>query len=99
VGKEWHFIYEFRVVDQLVGWSGESLIYDLFSLAKAVEAKAGGKHKPPKTIPYLQLLGLRSVSVADDAAAGELCAPYSESGFFLAPMITGFANVRTLSYQ
>lgn len=99
-GKEWRHAYEFRAStpeEELLGYGGRQLVLDLLALAGAVEKKAGGSHRPPKNIPYLQLLGLRTVVVGDDALAGELCAPYSESRIFLAPMITGFANIWTLS--
>ena len=99
-GGEWRHAYKFHAStpkEELLGYGGQPLVLDLLALADAVQKKAGGKHRPPKTIPYLQLLGLRTVVVGDDALAGELCAPYSESRIFLAPMITGFANIWTLS--
>lgn len=97
VGDAWHYCYKFSVGEQLVGYSGNQLVFDLLALAAAVRDRAGGTHKPPQIIPYLQFIGLRTVAIADDALAGELCEPYSESGLFLAPMITGFANVKTYS--
>ena len=92
VGEKYQFAYRFLVGDDIIAWSGETLIHDLFSVAKAVEKKAGGaKCEIPKVLPHLRMIGLRSVAVSDEAKCAELCPPFSESGFFLAPIIVGFA--------
>ena len=85
--------YGFYAGEDLIAWSGDGLMVDLFAAIQLVTAKVPGRHYPPHIIPYLHLIGLRSVAINDDSRLGELCEPYSESGFFLAPMIVGNAFI------
>lgn len=93
VGGKDEYHYQFMVGESLIAWSGNALEQDLWKIAKQVQEKIGGRGLPPMTIPYLHLAGIRTMAVADDSMRAELCAPHCDSGFFLAPMISGFAHV------
>lgn len=92
VGGKDEYHYQFVAGDNFLAWSGVGLGSDLWKIANQLQTKFGGRHTPPKTIPYLQLIGMRTVAVSDESVRAELCAPHCDSGFFLAPMISGFAH-------
>jgi superfamily I DNA/RNA helicase len=53
------------------------------------------KWPPPKHLPHIRSLGLRSIVLrADDAAVDQLHEPWRTSGFLLAPMILGVCMTR-----
>ena len=59
---------------------------DLFYIAKQMR-----RRYPPRGIPGLRTLGLRTVAVSpDDPVCSALHPPWSESGFLLAPLLLGY---------
>lgn len=63
-----------------------TLNYDMFEIARRI-----GKHKPPWKLYKPYSMGIRTLAVSsDDPARTALHAPWCDSGFMLAPMITGF---------
>lgn len=59
---------------------------DLFYIARNMR-----KRYPPRGVPGLRTLGLRTVAVSpDDPVCSALHPPWSESGFMLAPILLGY---------
>jgi hypothetical protein len=53
------------------------------------------KWPPPKFLPHIRSMGLRSMALhADDAAVDHLHQPWRSSGFLLAPMLVGISLTR-----
>lgn len=93
-GKE-QWIYRFTCGEKILGWSGRSLSADLWSACNAMQQRAKcGRLKPPDKIARLKFIGLRTCAVEiDSPAAARLRASQRSSGFWLAPMITGFPSI------
>jgi hypothetical protein len=89
------YLYHFSSGLHSLAWSGDGLSIDLWALARKHQAKANfGKLRPPNELPQLRMIGLRTCVIPPDSALeGEVHLPFSESGFFLAPMIVGFPSV------
>lgn len=77
--------------ERSIGMLSQQVNYDLFAIAKCCKVSNG---KPPPKIPHLHMAGVTTVAVsADDPRLDELHEPYATSGFFLAPIVRGFASV------
>jgi len=66
---------------------------------RAVVRKVGQNIKhdtfPPETIEPCYFFGLRTVSVPmDSAELGLLSKPFSKSGFYLAPLLSGYPRLK-----
>jgi len=67
---------------------GEALLDDLDAIARRLSgSRAGGPFGPPELLPGLWLIGLRSLAVLPDP---RLHRPWSEGGFLLCPIVTGY---------
>lgn len=77
-----------------VGLTSSRLRDDLWELAKRFSQKAGYAVGPQGSINYARALGSRSVVIApDDPVAERLHAPWSQSGFIMAPRMAAFTRV------
>jgi hypothetical protein len=66
---------------------------DLWEVANRLSEKTGSQLQPPSNVRYVRALGCRTVVVAeDDAAIERLHAPWSHSGFLLAPRVAAFTS-------
>lgn len=66
---------------------------DFWEVARRVSDNAGTKMSPPPDVRHIQALGCRTLVIAgDDAAIDRLHAPWSQSGFLLAPRVASFAT-------
>lgn len=66
---------------------------DLWEVANRLSEKSGSKLQPPSNVRYVRALGCRTLVVAeDDAAIDRLHAPWSQSGFLLAPRVAAFTS-------
>jgi hypothetical protein len=66
---------------------------DLWEAAKRLTEKTGSKMQPPSKVRYVRALGCRTLVVAeDDAMIDRLHAPWSGSGFMLAPKVASFTT-------
>jgi hypothetical protein len=94
VNGEQNFYYALQCNGHLIGWSGLSLMKDLWSAAKKTCSKTGTFNlRPPDEISPLRLIGLRKCAVpSNPAIEGTLHEPFATSGFFLAPMVVGFPS-------
>lgn len=80
---------------EYIGCLSQSMMGDLWDIGKHV-ARHFGKNqvKPFGGIRYLKMTGARTVVLDEsDDALSDLIAPYSKTGIFLVPVITGFTNV------
>jgi hypothetical protein len=49
--------------------------------------------RPPDKIEYLRMIGLRTCALPHDPVAeSQVREPFSDSGFYLAPMVVGFPH-------
>lgn len=89
--------------DQVYGWLNGSVGYDLFAVAKEMEArvcktslrpptKIAGYVKGEEYYPAIRMLGLRTVAVSPDHQ-DELHEPFRSSGFLVAPIVSGFPSI------
>lgn len=104
-GGQRTFRYQLFSNGKLLGWTGQSLGWDLFEAGKITKGrtKAYSDLLPPEklhvdiektgeSIGRMRLIGLRTCALPLDAAAeGAVHEPYATSGFFLAPMVVGLA--------
>ncbi|OVE75067.1 hypothetical protein BVX95_00410, partial [archaeon D22] len=70
----------------------ESLNYDLFNIAKHVDAKVKKRMlNCPSKIPYLRIVGTRTLALKPgDPIRETLYSPWCDSGFILAPLLVGY---------
>lgn len=79
-----------RDQDRLIGVLSKGFRRDLWEAGKRI----GRKGAPSKKIKRVRSLGSRTVVLADDdATLSALHAPWSRTGFMLAPNLTAFTNV------
>lgn len=73
----------------------QSVNADLFTVAKAVQAKLGGaRRRPPDRIRYLHVHSVRTIVLPPSAQEGEaLHEPWRSSGIVLAPLVLGYSTV------
>jgi len=75
-----------------LGRLSKSMVSDLFNVGKMVLPR--GKVRPASAIHNVFCFGARTVVIRpDDPVRETLTPPYSESGFYLAPIIWGFPAV------
>lgn len=66
---------------------------DLWEVANRLSEKVGSKLQPPSNVRHVRALGCRTIVVAeDDASIDRLHAPWSRSGFLLAPRVAAFTS-------
>jgi len=78
--------------ESLLGFLSEAYNNDLFRVSD--RCFPGKKMRPPNEINYIHLAGVSTCAVPDESPLLEkLHSPYSKSGFFLVPVITGLPPV------
>jgi hypothetical protein len=79
----------------VLAYTGDYLKKDLFAIGSIIASKRkAGKVRPPMRIKHLHMIGTRTLALGPDAAlAGKLHETWQQSGFVLAPVITGFATL------
>jgi hypothetical protein len=76
-----------------------SVNLELFGVAHALSGMRGHVRLRPDEIQHFYLAGAQTVVIhPDDPVLAEFHAPFSESGIFLAPVVTGFAHVHFRRY-
>ncbi|HZQ46932.1 MAG TPA: 3'-5' exonuclease, partial [Verrucomicrobiae bacterium] len=90
-------VYRYRLLcgGKTIGWTGEPLNMDLWKTAQLTKTKTKVicGMRPPDEMEHLRLTGLRTCAIPlDPAAEGNVREPFSESGFYLAPMVVGFPH-------
>jgi hypothetical protein len=79
--------------DKQLGFLSDSFNKDLWELANILEGKGNGKKlNPGPKISHIRMVGVTTV-VISEAHRDELPLPWRHSGFFLAPVLTGFPMV------
>lgn len=74
-----------------LGTLSQNVNRDLFSIARLM---AGPRRKPPRSLPFASLIGLRTVAIgADDPRVAKLHEPWASSGIFLVPVIRALTTV------
>lgn len=76
----------------VLGGLQDGVKQDLWSLARIAASRRGGAVlKPPAKIPYIRMVGVRSVVLAEDhPELARAHPPYDETGIFLAPVLCSF---------
>lgn len=89
--EQW--LYQFLWDGQRIGWSGPELQKDLLKAAARTQQRCQAPPlKPNARLPHLTVVGLRTCALPTEAsAAGDFHEPFSQSGFYLAPLVAGFA--------
>jgi hypothetical protein len=98
------FFYWLHAADESKAWIaslGRYLNYDLWEVAKEVEKrKKTGELRPSAKIKNLYMVGSKSVVLPeDDENLSKLLTPYSHTGIFLVPCLSGFTNVYFNEYK
>jgi hypothetical protein len=76
-----------------VAVSSRRLRDDFHDIAKRLSASSGSKFQSPSNVRYVRALGCRTIVVGeDDPEVGRLHAPWSQSGFLLAPRVAAFTT-------
>lgn len=72
----------------------QSVNADLFSIAKAIQAKiGGGRRRPPDSLRHLHVRGARTIVLPPDSPEGEtLHEPWRTSGIVAAPLVLGYTT-------
>lgn len=95
--REAGFAYRLREdgEGQCLAVLSQSVNGDLFTVARAVQAKLdGGRRRPPDRIRHLHVHGARTIVLPPDAVEGEtLHEPWRSSGIVLAPLVLGYSTV------
>jgi len=94
--REWRYLLlSTRTQDQPLCYLSQRVNYDMFSIAKVVDATVHkGCMKPPRKIPHIRTFGARTIALApDDPIRETLHAPWRDSGFLLAPLAIGYGMV------
>ncbi len=90
------FVYRLKEDGQGQGLAvlSQSVNADLFSIAKAIQAKVrGGKRRPPDTLRHLHVRGVRTIVLSPDSPESEtLHEPWRTSGIVLAPLVLGYTT-------
>ncbi len=86
--------YRFDCAGVTVAWADVPLMRDLQTLAGQRRKRySWSTLQPPDELGPLRLTGLRTAAIPDGPVfAGQLHEPYATSGFFLAPLISGFPS-------
>jgi hypothetical protein len=90
-GLEWR--YAVRHGEELVCYLSKRVNTDLFEVARQVDAMIHRQgSKPLPELRHLRSFGVRTIAIAaDDPARQALHSPWRDSGFVLAPLITGYS--------
>jgi hypothetical protein len=77
----------------IIGVLEKAFNSDLFEVSRSCGA-GGRRVKLPAVIRHIRCIGVRTVAVApDDPILPKLHRPFCDSGFFLAPVISGFTTI------
>jgi hypothetical protein len=93
---DWRYsVTSTRTGDHPLCYLSPQVNHDMFSIAKIVDSIVHQRRlKPPKRIPYMRTFGARTIALApDDPVRDALHAPWSDSGFLLAPLVIGYGMV------
>ncbi len=94
-GPQADFRYMLTCVDEVPGhlcFLSPSVRYDFRDIAKAIDEHVGaGKKNPPDKLKFLRVFGVRTLVLApDDPVRETLHNPWRDSGFMLAPQVSGY---------
>lgn len=68
--------------------------HDLGQVLKSMRRPRGASRKPPRELPHLRILGVRTVVVTPEALTEKkLHEPWASSGIMLAPVVLGYSPV------
>jgi hypothetical protein len=89
-GRDWQ--YAVQLNGELLCFLSKRVNNDLFEVARRVdELTRRSGTKPLPELRHLRSFGIRTIAVApDDPARQSLHAPWRDSGFLLAPNVTGY---------
>jgi hypothetical protein len=84
---------EHNDTDHWIGNLSTDLQKELYLLAEKITEINGTRMNPPQKIPFLWMTGA-TTRIIPPEVRDTACSPYRESGFMLAPVVTGFPTVR-----
>lgn len=89
-----HIYKLFDEKSRLLGHLSQTVNFDLFEVARAIQRKIRGpKRRPPNDLRYLRLVGVRSIVLPPDSPEAELLHdPWRKSGIVLAPVVIGYTT-------
>jgi hypothetical protein len=79
--------------DIWIGHLSEQFQRDLYELTTQMSRWSGTAMNPPNKIPFLWMAGV-TTRVIPPGVREAACTPYCNSGFMLAPVVTGFPTTR-----
>jgi hypothetical protein len=81
--------------DSCIAVFAKNINDDLFKIGRAIRDRIGGRNRrPPDSIKYLYVRGIRTIVLPPDAPECEvLHEPWANTGIMLAPLVTGYSTL------